>query len=270
MSEPTRQPPEDQPPQSGSPAPDAPAPDPADGPPERFDVSNLHAPIVREKLEPRDGFEPVPVWLVAVFGAFLFWGGWYVATYSGGWRADVLEAQPQARFLVAPEAGDRPVDPITMGRRVYMANCVACHQADGEGVPNTYPPLAQTELVTGPPARLKRIVLHGMDGPVTVRGQQYNAPMPAFGQRLNDQQIAALLTYIRQEWGNEASAIGEASVAATREATADRRTAWTASELLEITEDDFPDEATGVAGETPMPDAPDAGVPHAEPEEPEQ
>jgi mono/diheme cytochrome c family protein len=261
MSDPQAQPP---PP----PEPRATAPD-ADHLPERFDVGNLHAPIMREKLDPRDGFEPVPIWLVAIFGAFLFWGGWYLATYSGGWRADVLESQPQARFLVPPEAGDRPVDPITLGRQLYRQHCVACHQADGEGTPGQYPPLAGTELVVGQPARLKRVVLHGMEGPITVRGQQYDGVMPAF-PRLNDQQVSAILTYIRQEWGNEASPISVVSVAATREATEGRRAPWTYSELMEITEDDLPEGATGVAGETPMPDAPDAGVPEAEPEQPEQ
>jgi mono/diheme cytochrome c family protein len=216
-----------------------------DAPPERYDVSNLHAPIMREKLEPRDGFEPVPIWLVAIFGAFLFWGGWYLSTYSGGFRADVLEAQPEARFI-QPVPVDRPVDPMVIGARMYRQWCAACHQPDGQGVPGQYPPLLGSEWVVGEPARLKRIVLHGY------------GLMPAFGDRLDDMQMASVLTYIRNNWGNVAPAITEESVAATRRATEDRVRPWTADELLQITEDDFVPGAPGVAVEVEMPDTPPA------------
>lgn len=209
-----------------------------DGVPETTDVQGLHAPIMREKLEPRDGYEPVPLWLVGVFGALLFWGGWYLATYSGGFRADVLDHHAEARFG-GLAGGDQPkaVDPVVLGEKLYKANCVSCHQATGEGVPGQYPPLAGSEWVLNHPQRLKRIVLNGLEGPLTVKGQSYNGNMPAFS-RLKDEQLAAILTYIRQAWGNTAPAVTPEDMAIVRAAVATRVIPWTATELQAITEPD--------------------------------
>lgn len=208
--------------------------------PEKTDVGALHAPIMREKLEPRDGYEPVPLWLVAAFGALLFWGGWYLATYNGGFRADVLSEEPRARFEVPGMADTaRPTPgPMVTGKRLFTANCAVCHQAGGQGIPNAYPPLSGSEWVQGEPARLKRILLRGLEGPVRVKGATYTGSMPSF-ERLNDEQIAAVLTYVRNSWENSAGAISSASVAATRKAIASRTAPWTMSELMTVTQDDF-------------------------------
>lgn len=202
------------------------------------DIAKLHAPILRERAEPRDGYEPVPFWLIILFGVLLFWGGWYLAEYSGGFRSDVLDPRPEARFP-GRAAAATPPDPVALGRKLFTANCVSCHQQGGQGVPGQYPPLAGSEWVLGPPARLKRILLHGLSGEVVVKGATYSGNMAAFGARLNDERIAALLTFIRQEWGNDAGAIAPESVAATREAARDRRQPWSASELLAIDKPDY-------------------------------
>lgn len=208
-----------------------------DAPREKVDISALHAPIMREKHDPRDGYEPVPVWLVAVFGGLLFWGGYYLATYSGGFRSDVLDEDPTARYAGGGAVAPKPLDPIALGQRLFMT-CAACHQANGQGGPG-YPPLVGSEWVVGEPARLKRILLHGMEGPVSVRGQMYNGNMPAFAAKYTDEQIAAVLTYIRQAWGNSAGPIPPDSVTATRMATRARMTPWTAAELLAVTADEY-------------------------------
>ena len=207
-----------------------------DAPREKVDVTRLHAPIMREKLDPRDGYEPVPVWLVALFGGLLFWGGYYLATYNGGFRGDVLDEVPQSRAF-GTDTKPKPTDPLALGQRLFTT-CAACHGADGAGRPG-YPPLAGSEWVVGNPARIKRILLNGLEGPITVHGQPYNNVMPAFGTKYTDEQIAALLTYVRQAWGNAAPAVPPESVTATRTATRSRTAAWTASELLAITADDY-------------------------------
>jgi hypothetical protein len=89
------------------------------------------------------------------------------------------------------------------------------------------------------PWRLKRILLHGLEGPIDVLGETYNGAMPAFGQRFKDEQIAAVLSYVRQEWGNDAPPISPASVAATRAAVPARTAPWSAEELNAISEADF-------------------------------
>ncbi len=118
------------------------------------------------------------------------------------------------------------------GAEVY-ARCMACHQANGQGLTGAFPPLAGSEWVTGNPAVGIRVVLHGMSGPVTVAGTEYNALMMAYGTGvpMTDAEIAAVMTYVRGSWGNNASPVTSAQVAAEREATKDRAGPWNAAEL---------------------------------------
>lgn len=191
-------------------------------------VIRLHAPIARELEEPKDGFEPTPMWWVFVVMALLGWGGWYLGTYSGNWRADVYDERPgiaaTASTSVPPAA-----DPMVLGKRIY-ANCQACHQADGRGVEGNYPPLAGSSWVTGNPDTLVRILLHGVEGELEVGGRVYNQAMPPW-KHLRDEQLAAVATYVRGSWGNRAGPVEPEMVRAVRTATAVRSRAWTAAEL---------------------------------------
>jgi hypothetical protein len=94
----------------------------------------------------------------------------------------------------------------------------------------TFPPLAGSEIVAGSAEIPIRIVLHGLQGPLTVKGQRYNGTMPAWGQ-FSDADIAATLTYVRSQWGNAAAAVTAAQVAAVRQAPAGRNRAWTGAEI---------------------------------------
>lgn len=226
-----------------------------DSPNEKVDVGSMHAAIMREQNEPRDGFEPIPIWLVGIFGALLFWGGWYLSTYSGGWRSDILDEHPSARMVIVGGA-PKPIDPLVLGENLYIANCTACHGVTGQGSPGVFPPLAGSEWVIENPARLKRIVLHGVQGPITVKGETYNNAMPGLGGVLDDDKISAILTYVRHAWDNGASAISPAEVAATREATQSQRAPYNAEDLLAIVEDDIPEGASGEAAPTDSPVAP--------------
>jgi mono/diheme cytochrome c family protein len=120
------------------------------------------------------------------------------------------------------------------GRVVYSTTCAACHQATGEGVEGTYPPLAGSEIVNGDEAKVVRIVLHGLTGPVEVAGETYSGMMPPWGGVLKDPELAAVLTYVRSAWGNKAAPITPGKVAAIRAATTSRATPWTAAELAGV------------------------------------
>jgi mono/diheme cytochrome c family protein len=105
---------------------------------------------------------------------------------------------------------DAPIDPALLetGKAQYTAGtCFVCHGMNGEGGPIA-PPLAASDWVTGPVSNLIRIQLRGLTGPITVSGKQYNlpAPMSPMAQQ-SDEQIAAVLTYIRNSFGNKASAV---------------------------------------------------------------
>jgi mono/diheme cytochrome c family protein len=97
------------------------------------------------------------------------------------------------------------------GKKVYESTCLACHQANGSGVPGMNPPLKQTKWVTGSKDTLINIVLNGMSEEIEVNGEYYDNVMPPHSH-LKDQQIADVLTYIRNSFGNKASAVTEEEV----------------------------------------------------------
>jgi len=112
------------------------------------------------------------------------------------------------------------------GAAIFAGSCVACHQAGGTGLPGVFPPLAGSSWVGGRDATLVQILLHGVQGALTVNGKNYNSAMPAFGNQLSDAQIAAVLTYVRSQWGNKAAAVNPSLVSAQRAATAARGGPW--------------------------------------------
>lgn len=105
---------------------------------------------------------------------------------------------------------------ITRGKQVYLEQCLACHQVDGLGVQGMNPPLAKTKFVLGDKKALAKIVLTGMQG-VEVEGEEYHGVMAPHPD-LTDQQIADVLTYVRNSFGNKATAVTVAEVKAVRAA----------------------------------------------------
>lgn len=123
--------------------------------------------------------------------------------------------------------------PIAVGRTLYAATCGACHQANGQGLDGLAPPLAGSDWVTGPEERLARIILHGLTGPITVNDVTYQMEMPALSV-FDDEQIAGVMSYVRQEWGNQAREVSAETVQKIRETTAQRTAPWTQEELLQL------------------------------------
>jgi len=112
-----------------------------------------------------------------------------------------------------------------------FTRCAACHQATGLGVPGAYPPLAGSEWLLNNPQVPIRIVLHGLQGPITVKGTSFNSAMTPFGDQLTDEQIAAVITYERSSFGNHAPGITAAQVTAERAATKSQTTPWSPATL---------------------------------------
>jgi len=127
---------------------------------------------------------------------------------------------------------------VARGQTVYMQVCFACHQPTGLGLPGMFPPLAESDWVTAKkPDRMIRMVLHGFTGPFTLNGKLFNSPapiMPPQGGALSDEQIAGVLTYVRSNFGNKASAVSVDEVKAIREAEKARAAMWTEAELQKI------------------------------------
>lgn len=119
------------------------------------------------------------------------------------------------------------------GEQLYQ-RCATCHMPDGKGMPGTYPPLAGSEFATSANVAVPiRVVMHGMQGPVTVAGAEYNSIMPAYGTgvEMSDEEVAAVLTYVRSQWGNNASPVTAEQVATERAATRTATGPVTAEEL---------------------------------------
>ncbi|HLU04886.1 MAG TPA: copper-containing nitrite reductase [Advenella sp.] len=105
---------------------------------------------------------------------------------------------------------------IRFGQRIYEANCQACHQADGGGVGAAFPPLAASDFLNEDPGRAANVITHGLSGPITVNGITFTGVMPAMA--LSDHDVANVVTYILNSWGNKGGAISAKDVAAQRKA----------------------------------------------------
>ena len=196
-------------------------------------MQDVHAQLMREKEEPQEGFSPVPIFLMFIFAALCFWGGVYLVEHSGGYRWDAYSPD------FNPSAGaPKPIEIALFdrGAKVYRNQCAQCHQADGNGVLGVYPPLVASNWVTGHPQVVSRILINGLNGPIVVKGSNYNGNMPAFGSSglaLSDKDIAGVITYIRQEWGNSASDVTVATIAEYSDLYAGRSVPWQAADLKE-------------------------------------
>ncbi|HRE84468.1 MAG TPA: copper-binding protein [Opitutaceae bacterium] len=118
---------------------------------------------------------------------------------------------------------------LDKGKSVFLRTCAACHQANGAGIKGVFPPIDPT-IVSGDPVRLIKIVLHGLQGPITVGGVTYNSMMPPQAAMLPDNDIADVLTYVRHTWGGPAAPV-EAKDVAQERAKGPRTTMWTWAEL---------------------------------------
>ena len=211
---------------------------PTDHTPQEADLVEQHDQLLREGNGPREGAELLSPWLVIGFLALAFLGAGYLFWNSGGFQANVFNPARVAWDGAGSGGPAAAPDPMVIGKRVFTQNCAVCHQATGLGVPGQFPPLAGSEFVLSQDwhgdNHIVKIVLNGFQGPVTVKGQQYNNVMAPWGKVLKDEQIAAVLTYVRNEWGNKAPPITKDFVAKIRDQTKDRTEAWTLKELQAI------------------------------------
>jgi len=155
---------------------------------------------------------------LAVAGAF--------ALATAAWAAEPSASSSAPQVHQAEVAGAAGIAAqVKSGESVYQTVCLACHQADGKGLPGAFPPLAGSDYLLGDKDRAVGVVVRGLEGEVVVNGIKYNSVMPAMTQ-LSDQEIADALTYAMNSWGNQGGAISVAQVAAVRaKAAAEPKTA---------------------------------------------
>lgn len=212
------------------------------------DVTELHAAPERE---------PVNLWLIVVIMVLMFFGGMFLWANSGGFQPDIYNTDKISWSGAGAGGPAAAPDPMVVGKRVYTQNCGVCHQASGLGVAGQFPPLVDSEWVLARDwhgdNHLVKIILNGLQGVIMVKGQPYNNAMAPWGGVLKDEQIAAVLTYIRNEWGNKAVPVPKEFVAKIREQTKARTEPWTQKELQAISREVVGEAVAAPAAETPAP-----------------
>jgi mono/diheme cytochrome c family protein len=186
--------------------------------------------------EPSASRAPIPIWLIILLFLLLWWGMVYFDQHGGWFQPEVYAPYQSVEQLVeyqVPTGGGGFMGP---GKINFEKNCALCHQNDGLGKPGQFPPLSGSEWVLGTPNRFVRIPLVGLSGQITVHGQQWNSAMPAMGAAMNDEDLAATLSYIRNSFGNKGDEITADQVKAIRAQIGNRSQPFTSDELSKIPE----------------------------------
>ncbi len=181
-----------------------------------------------------EGNLSIPIIATAVFTLLFVFGGIYHSRYSADYDPMVFNPEGAPASL-GPAAEGGGIEVKLDGEKLYKRNCVACHQADGQGLPGAFPPLVGSAWVRGEPDRMVAIMLNGLSGSIEVAGNTYNSIMTPFSALLDDDEIAAIATYVRSnpDWGNNADRVSTEKVTELRSAH-ERGNAWKAEEILEL------------------------------------
>lgn len=170
-------------------------------------------------------FINVPIVLLALFLGF---GITYLVMRTNNTSMTPGDSRTQAQ-AVQPTPINAVVDLASLmekGKQIYTTTCQACHQATGAGIPGAFPPLAESEWVNGPAKRVVAIILHGLQGEITVKGQKFQNVMPAFQGQLEPEDIAAVATYVRNSFGNKSDLVTPELAAQVKEETKSKGSAW--------------------------------------------
>ncbi|MBL69697.1 MAG: hypothetical protein CMO74_14850 [Verrucomicrobiales bacterium] len=194
--------------------------------------------MLPENAEPTTGSVTMPLGLTIVFALVTYVGCNITDSADGGFSALVYAPYTDEAEISATQAKTPKELQIERGAALYKQNCSNCHQPSGGGSQGQgAPPLAGSEWVLAEgPERIIRIVNNGLTGPIEVLGQTWSSgAMTPVGAAMSDKQVADVITYIRNAWGNAAGLVTPEQVKAVREETAGRGTkAWTADELLQV------------------------------------
>ena len=172
-----------------------------------------HSAQARENADPVERTKPIPLLVAAVATVMVLFGAAYLLFSESFGPSEWGDRRTLSDLSGTPAAtaGGGVAD----GKVLYAANCVACHQAKGEGLPGVFPPLAGSEWVIGDARTLAHILVFGVNGEMQVKGNVYNGSMPAFAH-LSDADLAALASHIRSNWSNQAPPVDAETIALTR------------------------------------------------------
>lgn len=159
---------------------------------------------------------------------------------AGNLKFEIPASDKAKSYGPTKPLSDAEMKEYNLGREVFMrdGHCATCHQPNGLGLPNAYPTLVANPWITGDDERLIKIVLKGLWGPMEVAGEHFDPskgvpPMPGFGGILNDKEIAAVINYVRNSFGNSAPFLKPEQIASVRKATEDRQNHYMVEEIMQ-------------------------------------
>jgi mono/diheme cytochrome c family protein len=181
-------------------------------------VLATHEKLLGKQPDEKGHYRLLPLNLLFLLSGLILFGGTYLGRFSGHFHPKVFN-----EYGTPPKAGAAAgvaIDPLVLGKNVYAQVCAACHQPTGLGLPPAFPPLVGSEWLAMSDERLIRILLHGLQGPIKVKGVDYISAMPAVGPgsgfNLNAEKVAAVLTYVRKEFGGLNTPVSAAKVTEIR------------------------------------------------------
>ena len=199
------------------------------------DMVEVHADLNHEKHPPTIGFLHAPLVFVFLFGCLVFFCSIQLAETTNKFQ---LHPPAEDKEQLSPEelVAQKLKRKIDAGEKVFAQNCASCHQRNGEGLPNIFPPLVGSEWVTSDPGLITNIILKGLKGKIVVKGETWGSvPSQVMAAvNINDREIANVTTYVRQAWGNSASEITQKQVATFRAQSSGQTVQWTGDQLKEL------------------------------------
>ncbi len=204
------------------------------------ELVSVHADLKKEKHPPTKGFLRAPLVFVFVFGCLIFLCSIQLAHTTNYFQLhppkEAVELTPEEKEALRFERL------LASGKKVYASKCASCHNPDGQGK-DTFPPLVNSKWAVTDPALITKIVLKGLKGEIEVNGKKYGTSaavsMPPQELVLKNREIAAAVTYVRNAWGNQASEVTEAQVAAIRDEFSGQTEQWTGEALRQAHADSF-------------------------------
>jgi len=198
------------------------------------DMVEVHSELNREKHPPTQGFLIAPLIFVFMFGCLIFVCSIQLAHSTNGFEIhppqEIVELSDEER---ESQRLERKYD---SGKKIFSLRCASCHQSNGLGIATQYPPLAGSEWVSANPALITKIILKGLKGEITVKGEKYgtSAALNMAAVPIDDIEIANVVTYVRQAWGNDFGELTTDEVATIRSDTVDQKDQWIGEVLHSI------------------------------------